>query len=197
MYWGVELLGWVDGLASSAGWSRSQVLRAMCVGLRALDVCVVEVGDVDELGGERVVEGLVWGSRGGVVGAAPFCDGAADGGGRVVGVDVVPEVLVSGGVGDDDLFSERRRREAVNELFAMGTGRGPHKVSDAARVRAMEQYNRLGEQHWVRRSAADDDDVVVELLGRLSLSELERLLVEVRELRVAEEEARASAGVVV
>ena len=128
----------------------------------------VEVVGRESLGeGVRVVEGIVV--------ADVEVDGAP-----------MPDELVTGAPEDDELFSDERRRVMVNELFAMATGRGPTKISDAARVRASEQYNKIGAEHWERRSAADDDAVVGELLARMTLVEIDAALEAVRLILVPE-----------
>ena len=94
-----------------------------------------------------------------------------------------------GSADDDELFTPAKRRRAIDELFRMGTGQAATKVSDQARVRALEQWAKLGDEHWEQRSRVDDDDVVMELLMRMDVADLHDLMIQASDLRAAEDEA--------
>lgn len=167
---------WVDDLAVDLGWSRSQVMYTLLGLVRAAGVVVVDAGDV--AGADDIVNGVVVpaGSEGPVDGAG-LAGVAADAG---KSAPAAGGLLVTGDEVDDHQFSEGRRRRMIDELYEMAMGN--RRVNDTARVRAAEQWTKLGSEHWELRSRADDDDVVGELLNRMTAGEIADLLDQAREL---------------
>ena len=150
-------------------WSRSQVLVVLLGWCRGQGVRVVEGSEVDVV---DVVDGLVCFIGGG--GVASVRGGGGGG-------------LVTGEADDDELFSEGRRRRLVEHLFEMATGVGEGKIQDTAKVRAAESYAKMAGEHWERRSRADDDAVVAELLERMTVADLRGLLAQAEALVVESE----------